>query len=568
MSSQPPGSPPPNASSNSDVADVPLGLAPPSIDGAKAAGSALPPPPPPRATLPPVNQAASVPSTSASSNGIGSARPRWKGDIPTLETVQQKAPGIVVEGEALAIGTYEEEAEGESAEEIVSRSAPSWLLSLTVHLIILLVLALFSLPAGNGFKNLVLTAGMSDVDSDGLELDLATLEFEESTEAETDAIDDTVAEADVPDLFEPEEQLSQEIIAPDMPGMFSPTIDKPMFSGRSGAMREALMAMYGATPDTKQAVAMGLEWLARQQRSRGQWSLIGPYENGGITENACAATSMALIAFAGDGHTHLNGQYKKEVSRGVKYLVSQQDRSGYMCGKKQGHDNAYAQAQATIALCELYAMTQDSWLRPYAQRAIDYAFKSQGPNGGWRYNPGESGDLSVTGWYVMATQSALAGGLEVPEEKYARVSKFLDSVQVYNGAGYTYLPGRTQGTPAMTAEGLLCRQYLGWKRDRPEMGMGVKTLLQDHPITFDKSNAYYWYYATQVMHHYGGQPWREWNDVMKVKLPAAQVTQGRQRGSWSPQRFHYSSYGRLYTTCLNLYCLEVYYRHLPLYKSH
>ncbi|OUT54246.1 MAG: hypothetical protein CBB71_23030, partial [Rhodopirellula sp. TMED11] len=97
---------------------------------------------------------------------------------------------------------------------------------------------------------------------------------------------------------------------------------------------------------------------------------------------------------------------------------------------------------------------------------------------------------------------------------------------------------------------------------------GVKSLLQDHPITLDKANVYYWYYATQIMHHYGGQPWREWNDVMKVKLPAAQVTQGRERGSWSPQRFRWSFHGRLYTTCLNLYCLEVYYRHLPLYKSH
>ena len=33
----------------------------------------------------------------------------------------------------------------------------------------------------------------------------------------------------------------------------------------------------------------------------------------------------------------------------------------------RSHQQAYAQAQASIAICELYGMTRDSWLRPHAE---------------------------------------------------------------------------------------------------------------------------------------------------------------------------------------------------------
>jgi hypothetical protein len=81
-------------------------------------------------------------------------------------------------------------------------------------------------------------------------------------------------------------------------------------------------------------------------------------------------------------------------------------------------------------------------------------------------------------------------------------------------------------------------------------------------------DVYYWYYATQVLHHYGGSPWRRWNEVMRVELPKAQVKEGREDGSWAPQMDRWGrNSGRLYTTSISLYCLEVYFRHMPLYHA-
>ena len=117
----------------------------------------------------------------------------------------------------------------------------------------------------------------------------------------------------------------------------------------------------------------------------------------------------------------------------------------------------------------------------------------------------------------------------------------------------------------MTAEGLLCRQYLGWKRTDPRLVQGLDYLVRN-PISFAEMDVYYWYYCTQAMHHMGGEHWNKWNSVMRKAIPEEQLKTGNERGSWEPTRdLHGHLGGRLYTTCLCIYMLEVYYRHLPLY---
>ena len=118
----------------------------------------------------------------------------------------------------------------------------------------------------------------------------------------------------------------------------------------------------------------------------------------------------------------------------------------------------------------------------------------------------------------------------------------------------------------MTAEGLLCRQYLGWEQNDARLLSGVEYVLS-HPFdATENHDVYYWYYAAQVTHHIEGAAWDRWNSTMCVELPRLQCTKGKERGSWDPQPDRWSHLGgRLYTTCLSIYSLEVYYRHLPIY---
>ena len=120
----------------------------------------------------------------------------------------------------------------------------------------------------------------------------------------------------------------------------------------------------------------------------------------------------------------------------------------------------------------------------------------------------------------------------------------------------------------MTAEGLLCRQYLGWRHADPRLQQGADLLVENLPSWDDgERDVYYWYYATQVCHHMESLHWRRWNEAMREVLPENQVRKGRERGSWDPRGDRWGqSGGRLYVTCLSLYMLEVYYRHLPIYQ--
>jgi hypothetical protein len=65
----------------------------------------------------------------------------------------------------------------------------------------------------------------------------------------------------------------------------------------------------------------------------------------------------------------------------------------------------------------------------------------------------------------------------------------------------------------------------------------------------------------------GGDLWDEWNKVMREEVPRHQVKTGAERGSWDPADDRWGNHGgRLFVTCLSIYMLEVYYRHLPIYN--
>ena len=113
-----------------------------------------------------------------------------------------------------------------------------------------------------------------------------------------------------------------------------------------------------------------------------------------------------------------------------------------------------------------------------------------------------------------------------------------------------------------TSIGLLCRMYTGWRRDRPALYQGVGFLHRWGP---SKTNMYYNYYATQVLHHWEGPEWEEWNQPMRDYLVASQSMNSHEAGSWYFPDPYGDRGGRLYNTALAIMILEVYYRYMPLY---
>ena len=134
---------------------------------------------------------------------------------------------------------------------------------------------------------------------------------------------------------------------------------------------------------------------------------------------------------------------------------------------------------------------------------------------------------------------------------------------------YAYTPG-TPEKLTLTAAGLLTRQYLGWRNDQPDLIAGCQHLMANLPPESGTSlgSIYYYYYATQVLHHMEGPDFDLWNHRMREHLIRSQERSGHKDGSWNPQGTDYGSRaGRMYATSMALLTLQVYYRHLPMYRT-
>jgi hypothetical protein len=91
--------------------------------------------------------------------------------------------------------------------------------------------------------------------------------------------------------------------------------------------------------------------------------------------------------------------------------------------------------------------------------------------------------------------------------------------------------------------------------------------------TSNKPSMYFLYYATQVMHHFAGKEWQEWNKKVRDFLIETQdkgtpdIPDDHQVGSWSPAGDEWATQGgRIMHTSLALLTLEVYYSSVPLYE--
>lgn len=342
-------------------------------------------------------------------------------------------------------------------------------------------------------------------------------------------------------------------------------------AGRDGPLREQLLAAGGGTRASELAVARGLRWLQAHQRSDGGWhfnhqggTCQGLCRDPGVNRSTTAATSLAILAFLGAGQTPSKGDYQDCVRQGLDYLIARMHASDHGGDFQEG--TMYAQGLAALALCEAHAMTGDAALRAPAQAAIDFiVFAQDKKGGGWRYVPGEPGDLSVTGWQLMALKSGQLSYKRIPSETLLLAERFLDAMQTDKGAFYGYTSAGKE--PTMTAVGLLCRMVGGWPRSHASLERGVRFLTLRGP---SKNDLYYDYYATQVLFHWGGSEWRLWNDRMRDLLVDSQASAGHESGSWYFDDDHHSGQqgGRHYNTCLAIMTLEVYYRYLPIYGKY
>ncbi len=483
---------------------------------------------------------------------------------------------------------------------LLDGESSSWIASGVTHVTIVLLLSLVTIVQPGVGPDWIFEGSVEPAEiSDELDVELDTME---SIGDETTDINDAPTPMGLPDLTIGSEftDVAPPLLAPsamasvdDLATSFE-EIGSPLalpgggLEGRSLENRRGTALAGGGSEASEAAVEAGLRWLAEHQAENGSWTfLLDPEHcpqcanqcrNPGVMESNTASTGLSLLCFLGAGYTHREGPYQEVVDKALYYLINKmvitsdggdlRDVSvtsnpidNILLVRKSG--DMYSHAIASLALCEAYAMTHDSSLKGPAQKAVDFIAFAQNEAGGWRYEPKQPGDLSVTGWQLMALKSGVLGRLEVPRHVWYRASEFIDSLQDEKGATYGYQQPSSK-RPSMTAVGLYGRLMLGWPRNHPPLLKGAAQLGNEQPRN---SNMYFNYYTSQVLHHVGGNGWKRWNPRMRNYLVETQAEDGHEDGSWYFDEAWSDRGGRLYTTTLAILTLEVYYRYMPMYQA-
>jgi hypothetical protein len=313
------------------------------------------------------------------------------------------------------------------------------------------------------------------------------------------------------------------------------------------------------TEEAEKAIDRGLKFLISSQNKDGSWS-SKDLEKGEAAGYAIGGTSLGLMAFMVEGHFPGFGKYGKALDRAKNYLLKRAEESptGAM-GVKM-----YEIGLFTIAMSELWGMTSDpkdnKEIQAALERVVEIILRSQNPLGGWRYapRPDAGQDTSVTAMVFVSLASAREAGVLVPTETIERVTGYLrDQAFDESRGGFGY-----QGkgyTIACTSGGVYAAQLAG-NRGSEWVSAALNTLENDPKMFSRKDNGHFYYshyYAMQAMVQAGEDRYAKWYPKIRDSLISLQ----QPNGSWQEKEKDYP-----HKTPMAIIILGTPNRYIPVYQ--
>jgi hypothetical protein len=378
--------------------------------------------------------------------------------------------------------------------------------------------------------------------------------------------------------------------APAKPG--APAAPALRFIGpRTGPAKATALSKYGGDSSTENAVAAGLDWLARHQDENGGWDAdgfashctaggakcdgIGKGQHG--EEMPCpfdsAISALCVLAFLGAGHgPWVEGDsLGAAAGRGLERLATGQD--------------TWALPIATQAFAEAEAMEGKGRWKDAARAGAQQLLAWRQQDGSWAYAAGfrAGSDVPYAGLVVPALVAARDVGVEWPATLASDVDHWLDSLEEKDGKLAYLLDGRAYGYTPTSANGLTAAALREWieagrggKRHRSHLSLAAR----EHPVwkiefkdlqvpgqgkvrvQIGTLSLYAWWYGTMATFQAGGDAWTGWFSAAKSALLAHQRADGCARGSWNPEGdYEKRTGGRVFATALAVMILETPYRH-------
>ena len=327
------------------------------------------------------------------------------------------------------------------------------------------------------------------------------------------------------------------------------------------------------TEEIKAAIKKGLKHLASKQKPDGRWDVqMAPH---GIS-------GLALMGFVGEKLPEFErnvqsaiGFFKKSYVAPGTYKDDPREEA-YTAGAltARGGHFLYEQAIAVLALAEYVhehktdaqvaaMLTEGARLLVRSQHAAAKPKILGGPGrpeqeffGSWRYRPDDdSGDLSASGWCVIALVAAQKAGVKLPESVRKDFLTYCRKCFNPETGFYGYQTGG-EATYTTTAIGVLTSLLCAGGED-PHVRKGLATLRKNFPAWEEEGGPglyplYYWYYASRAMYMAGGDYWKQWQAVVCPMLLDNQNADG----SWDAAQRE-KEVGTEYTTAVAILILQL-----------
>jgi hypothetical protein len=334
-------------------------------------------------------------------------------------------------------------------------------------------------------------------------------------------------------------------------------------TARDAAPQEAPPATRPAceTP-AHQAVAAGLEYLAKTQQEAGCWlGDVGRKRGIGYrvefdrrrqedeARGNLGCTALAGLAFLAAGHHPGRGPYSRALEDALAYVLTgasgHEGPPGYL---SDCETRMYEHAFATLFLSQMLGMTptRRAALRSRLTAAVGLIVDCQTPSGGWRYLPYQrDSDLSVTVCQLQALRAARDAGIHVGRACIDRAVAYVE--KSYDGTGtrtFTYQIRTDErfrsarGSFSIDAAAVTSLQSAGIYASGPiaraleSMEGRYEELSRDFPTHY----FFYYgnYYAAQAFHQAGGDRARRYAERLRADLLARQQKDGRWRNDVGP----------------------------------
>jgi len=320
------------------------------------------------------------------------------------------------------------------------------------------------------------------------------------------------------------------------------------------------------------SVQKSLDYLARIQSA----SLDGSFPSSGAQHAVpVPVAALGALAYMAAGSTPERGPHGEQLTRAIDYLISRCELAagsptlGYVSSPGDKHSRMHGHGFATLALAQAYAMSpataRGARLREALSAAVRCIESSQGPEGGWYYDPRSSyeHENSVTVCLVQALRGAHGAGIHVDPAVIQRAVDYVKRCQAEDGS-FKYALNRDSTSAALTAAGIATLNSIGVYED-PVITRALESLTRDlaareleNAIGGSPHVHYERFYIAQALWQApDARLWDDWRPRIVAQLEGEQAADG----SW-----HDAEYGDAYATAMHSLVLAIPLGLLPIFQ--